>query len=80
MDYQENFYKDQIKILEARMKELEKLQESDANPLHREEPEPAVACPMEEYTPYQHNSNHDIDEVEEWKAPAQKLMKIGMWE
>ncbi|KAK6284230.1 hypothetical protein POUND7_003182 [Theobroma cacao] len=65
MDYQENFYKDQIKILEARMKELEKLQESDANPLHREEPEPAVACPMEEYTPYQHNSNHDIDEVEE---------------
>ncbi|XWS16089.1 hypothetical protein CRYUN_Cryun34aG0055800 [Craigia yunnanensis] len=62
MDSQENFYEDKIKILEARVKELEKLQESDANPLHKEEPAPAVACHMEEYTRYQYNSNVSIDE------------------
>ncbi|XVF27171.1 hypothetical protein REPUB_Repub14bG0083600 [Reevesia pubescens] len=51
MDSQENFYKDQIKILEARVKELDqKLQESNANPLHTGEPAPAVASQMEEYT------------------------------
>ncbi|XP_021294352.1 protein SUPPRESSOR OF GENE SILENCING 3-like [Herrania umbratica] len=80
MGCQENFYKDQIKILEAGVKELEKLQASDANPLHREEPEPAVACPMEEYTPYQHNSNHDIDEDRRARSSRQNLMKVGMWE
>ncbi|XP_022777245.1 protein SUPPRESSOR OF GENE SILENCING 3-like, partial [Durio zibethinus] len=63
MDSQEKFYKDQIKILEARVKELEKLQESDANPLHTQEPPPALACQlMEEYTPYQYYNNLSIDE------------------
>ncbi|XWS12247.1 hypothetical protein CRYUN_Cryun37aG0073100 [Craigia yunnanensis] len=57
MDSQENFYKDQIKILEARVKELEKLQESDANPMHTGEPAPAEACLIEEYTSSQYNRN-----------------------
>ncbi|XVF25314.1 hypothetical protein REPUB_Repub13aG0202700 [Reevesia pubescens] len=57
MDSQENFYKDQIKILEARVKELEKLQESDAG-----EPAAADASLIEEDTPYQYNSNPSIDE------------------
>ncbi|KAK8584932.1 hypothetical protein V6N13_138875 [Hibiscus sabdariffa] len=65
IESQESFYKDQIKILEARVKELdEKLQELGANTLQTGEPATAMADLMEEYTntPYQYNSNLSIDE------------------
>ena len=79
MDSQENFYKDQIKILEVRVKELEKLQESDANPVHTGEPAPAEACLTEEYTPCQYNSN--LSSVEDWRVESSRAnpKKIGMW-
>ncbi|MFQ6654513.1 hypothetical protein Gotur_025466 [Gossypium turneri] len=49
VESQEIFYKDQIKILEARVKELDhKLKESGASPLHTGEPEPAMSGLLEE--------------------------------
>ncbi|XVE51762.1 hypothetical protein DITRI_Ditri02bG0066800 [Diplodiscus trichospermus] len=63
IDFQENFYMEQIKILEERVKELEKLQKPDAYPLQKEEAAaPTVACHFEEYTPYQNNSKLSIHE------------------
>ncbi|GMI91705.1 hypothetical protein HRI_002839800 [Hibiscus trionum] len=65
LEAQESFYKDQIKILEARVKELDdKLKELGANTLHTGEPAPAMAEQIEEYsnTPYQYSSNPSTDE------------------
>ncbi|MBA0866863.1 hypothetical protein Goshw_025132 [Gossypium schwendimanii] len=77
VESQEIFYKNQIKILEARVKELDhKLKESGASPLHTGEPEPAMSGLLEEehtYTPYQYNSNLGIEEdssLENGKLPS----------
>ncbi|KAH1066308.1 hypothetical protein J1N35_031295 [Gossypium stocksii] len=77
VESQEIFYKDQIKILEARVKELDhKLKESGASPLHTGEPEFAMSGLLEEehtYTPYQYNSNLGVDEdssLENGKLPS----------
>ncbi|KAG8494624.1 hypothetical protein CXB51_012010 [Gossypium anomalum] len=76
VESQEIFYKDQIKILEARVKELDhKLKESGASRLHTGEPEPAMSGLLEEehtYTPYQYHSNLDEDSsLENGKLPKQ---------
>ncbi|KAA3489207.1 protein SUPPRESSOR OF GENE SILENCING 3-like protein [Gossypium australe] len=82
VESQEIFYKDQIKILEARVKELDhKLKESGASPLHTGEPEPAMSGLLEEehtYTPYQYNSNLGINEdssLENGKLPSKSNEK-----
>ncbi|TYJ34183.1 hypothetical protein E1A91_A05G151600v1 [Gossypium mustelinum] len=64
VESQEIFYKDQIKILEARVKELDhKLKESGASPLHTGKPEPAMSGRLEEehtHTPYQYNQRFKL--------------------